>query len=297
MSKLSSLIGNTPLLNIDPHIWAKAEFLNPGGSIKDRPVNFILQKMISDGSVKAGDTIVEATSGNTGISLSMLCAENNLACKIVMPRNMSVERKRIICSYGAQLIEVDDGNFDAAIALRDLYCSERGWKTTNQFHSPLNIKSHHVTGDEIINNCIQKGITPIAFVVGTGTGGTLMGAGLKVKSAFPKCKIMAVEPAESPVMSGGSPGIHGIQGIGDGSKFLVELDKLDEILLVSTDESKDMSIWLAKNRGFFVGFSAAANFIAARRIRDNLKPIEGEAVITILCDRGERYVSILNLAN
>jgi cysteine synthase A len=294
MSNSSNLIGNTPMINIDPYIWAKAEFLNPGGSIKDRPINFILQKMISEGQVKEGDTIIEATSGNTGISLSMLCAENGLNCKIVMPRNMSVERKRIICGYGAQLIEVDDGNFDAAIALRDQYCREKGWKTTNQFHSQLNIQSHQITGAEIVKNCQDLSIQPIAFIAGTGTGGTLMGASSTIKESFPNCKIVAVEPSESPVMSGGSPGIHGIQGIGDGSKFLVDLEKLDKIVLVSTEESIQMSLWLARNRGTFVGFSAAANFIASRKMRDELNPKEGEAIITILCDRGERYTSILS---
>ena len=290
---LIDTVGNTPLLKFPlekGNIWGKAEFMNPGGSVKDRPVAWILKVNMTNGKLKPGDTIIEATSGNMGISLAMFSANLGFKCKIVMPSNMSIERKVMLKSFGAELIEVEAGDFDGAIALRDKLAEENGYFNFNQFHNPYNTESHwFTTGMEICKDFpVHSKID--AFVSGTGTGGTIMGAGKFVRNMHPACKLIAVEPAESPVMSGGCPGLHGIQGIGDGSKFLVDLDDIDMVTTVSTQEAKDKAKVLAKELGLFVGFSAAANYLIAERL---IEKGYAENVVTILCDRGERYFSCL----
>ena len=243
-----------------------------------------------DGTLKKGDTIIEATSGNMGISLSMFCANLGFNCIIVMPSNMSTERKVMMKSFGAELIEVEAGDFDGAIELRDKMAKENGYFNFNQFHNELNIASHwYTTGFEICKD-IEYGTQVDAFVAGTGTGGTIMGAGKFLKQMYDDCKLVALEPAESPVMSGGCPGLHGIQGIGDGSKFLVDLDIVDRIEIVSTQDAKDKAKELAKEFGLFLGFSAAANYLVAERL---IKEGYAKNVVTILCDRGERYFSCM----
>jgi|TARA_R110002167_G_scaffold297110_1_gene501480 cysteine synthase A len=211
-----------------------------------------------------------------------------------MPSNMSEERKQMLKFYGAELIEVGEGDFDGAINLRDEMCENKGWFNCNQFHNELNSQAHYIaTGPEIYNDyqqCRGEGCSPDVFVAGTGTGGTIMGVNKFLKELWFNMKTVAVEPAESPVMSGGEPGLHGIQGIGDGSKFLVDLDKIDEVRVVSTECAKACARHLAKKYGLFVGISAAANiFTTFQWLRDNGKT-EG---VTILCDRGERYFSCL----
>ena len=210
--------------------------------------------------------------------------------EIVMPSNMSEERKQMMKFYGAELIQVDEGDFDGAIQMRDDLAKAKGWFNCNQFHNELNIQAHYeTTGPEIIAGYPLYGKDPDVLILGTGTGGTLMGTGKKLKEKWPNIKIVAVEPAESPVMSGGEPGLHGIQGIGDGSKFLVDLDFVDEIVTVPTETAKYHSKKLAKT-GLFVGISAGANVFAAHQwLKDNQKL----NAITILCDRGERYLSCL----
>ena len=283
-------VGNTPLIKLSDKLYGKLESVNPGGSIKDRPVKYILDSYEKDGLLKKGDTIIEATSGNTGISLAMMCAERGYKCIIVMPSDMSIERKKMLKFFGAELIEVDEGNFDGAIDCKDHLADKNGFVELNQFNNPLNVECHlNTTFMEIINNDYFQDIS--AFVAGTGTGGTLMG----VQKGFDKLgtdtKIIAVEPSESPVMSGGEKGLHGIQGIGDGSKFLVDLDKVDEVITISTEEAKERSLRLAKENGLFVGISAGANVLASERWIEKNNP-NGIAV-TILCDRGERYFSVL----
>jgi|TARA_R110002050_G_scaffold4824_2_gene22829 cysteine synthase len=291
--KLINTVGNTPLLEFplkEGTIWGKAEFLNPGGSVKDRPVAWILELAMKSGKLKKGDTIIEATSGNMGISLAMFSANLGFKCIIVMPSNMSIERKTMLKLFGAELIEVDAGDFDGAIDLRNKLAKENGYFNFNQFHTPLNVESHwFTTGIEICKD-LPSDIYPDAFVAGTGTGGTIMGAGRYVKEQYPICKLVALEPAESPIMSGGKPGLHGIQGIGDGSKFLVNLNNIDRIEIVSTSEAIEKSKLLAKEWGIFVGFSAAANYLVAERL---IKEGSARNVVTILCDRGERYFSCL----
>ena len=285
-------VGNTPLIKLSDKLYGKFEALNPGGSIKDRPVKYILDVYERDGYLKKGDTIIEATSGNTGISLAMMCAERGYKCIIVMPSDMSIERKKMLKFFGAELIEVDAGDFDGAITKKTKMAEWNGYVELNQFSNPLNVECHlNTTFKEILYDTMiadyESQIS--AFIAGTGTGGTLMG----VQEGFSKSgmgtKIIAVEPAESPVMSGGEKGLHGIQGIGDGSKFLVDLDKVDEIIPISTKEAKERALRLAKENGLFVGISAGANVLASERWIEKNNP-DG-IVVTILCDRGERYFS------
>ena len=287
-------VGNTPLIKLSDKLYGKFEALNPGGSIKDRPVKYILDVYERDGYLKKGDTIIEATSGNTGISLAMMCAERGYKCIIVMPSDMSVERKKMMKFFGAELVEVDVGDFDGAITKKTKMAEWNGYVELNQFSNPLNVECHlNTTFKEILYDTMiadyESQIS--AFIAGTGTGGTLMG----VQEGFAKSgmgtKIIAVEPAESPVMSGGKKGLHGIQGIGDGSKFLVDLDKVDEIIPISTKEAKERALRLAKENGLFVGISAGANVLASERWIKQNNP-DG-IVVTILCDRGERYFSVL----
>ena len=280
--------GNTPIIKLSDKLYGKYEALNPGGSIKDRPVKYILDSYEEDGLIKKGDTIIEATSGNTGISLAMMCAERGLKCVIVMPSDMSEERKKMMRFFGAELHEVEEGDFDGAIAYKEYLADIHGYIELNQFNNPLNIECHlNTTFMEILNDTYFDDVS--AFIAGTGTGGTLMGLQRGVEESKMDTKIVAVEPLESPVMSGGEKGLHGIQGIGDGSKFLVDLNKVDEVITISTGEAKERALRLAKENGLFVGISAGANVLASERWIEQNKP-DG-IVVTILCDRGERYFS------
>ena len=295
--RLSNYTGNTPLIPIrigKYTVWGKAEFMNPSGSVKDRMSTFIINNAEKNGLWNLGDTMCEATSGNSGIAFAMLAAERGYKMVIVMPSNMSEERKKMFEYYGAELIEAPEGDFDEAIRMRDELCYVNEWFNCNQFANPLNIKAHYqTTGPEFYNQYKEiKGekSSPAVFVAGTGTGGTLMGTDKFLKEMWPKIKVVAIEPAESAVMSGFEPGLHGIQGIGDGSKFLVDLDVVSEVRMVSTKCAKACARHLAKNYGLFVGISAAANVFASFQwLRDN----DETDALTVLCDRGERYFSCM----
>lgn len=287
---LIKYIGDTPMIKISNGLYAKAELMNPTGSIKDRPASWILK--VQDPKSKGFDTICEATSGNMGVSFAWLAATMGLTCVIVMPDNMSKERKQTLEYYGAKLIEVEAGNFDRAIEIRDELCEVNGWFNCNQFGNKHNIEAHSfTTGQEILNWAVDNKRTISAMVTGTGTGGTLMGCHERIKPQFPDMKMVAVEPAESAVMSGGEPGLHGIQGIGDGSKFLVSMENVDYIQQISTEDAKDRARELAKTHGLFVGISAGANILAAEKFIAATNP--GGDVVTFLCDRGDRYFSCL----
>ena len=294
--RLSDKVGKTLLIPITLGkytVWGKAEFMNPSGSVKDRMATFIINNAEEEGLIKKGDTLIEATSGNTGISFAMIAAERGYKMKIIMPANMSKERKQMMKFYGAELIQVADGDFDGAIEMRDTLAESFGWFNCNQFHNPLNIEAHYQnTGPEIYNQFKDDNFDgePDAVIMGTGTGGTIMGTGKFLKELWPDIKIIAVEPAESPVMSGGEAGLHGIQGIGDGSKFLVDLNFIDDIKTVKTECAKTIAKYLALKYGLFVGISSGANVFAAFQwLRDNNKT----SAVTILCDRGSRYYSCL----
>ena len=212
-----------------------------------------------------------------------------------MPSDMSIERKKMMSFFGAELVEVDAGDFDGAIELKCKMAEENGYFELNQFNNPLNVECHKsMTFREIVSDSAlhHHGFPQeiSAFILGTGTGGTLMGLQKGAEERGLNIKIIAVEPAESPVMSGGEKGLHGIQGIGDGSKFLVDLDKVDGVITISTEEAKERSLRLAKETGLFVGISAGANVLASERWIEQNNP-DG-IVVTILCDRGERYFSV-----
>ena len=289
---VSDFVGNTPFIKLNEKVYAKLESVNPGGSIKDRPVKWIINDAEINNLIKQGDTIIEATSGNTGIALAMIGAERGYNIKIVMPSDMSEERRVLLKMFGAELIEVGEGDFDGAIALKDEIVEQKGYFTLNQFSNPLNIECHYkTTFKELLSHSLTIGKYISAFIAGTGTGGTLMGVQKGFQEFDNRVKMIAVEPAESPVMSGGEPGLHGIQGIGDGSKFLVDLNKVDEIITILTEEAKDRARSLALNDGLLVGISSGANILAAERWVEKNNP-DG-IVFTILCDRGERYSSML----
>lgn len=281
-------VGETPLVKISDRLYAKLELYNPTGSIKDRMASWILEKAEQSGELKPGDTIVEASSGNTGIAFSMLGTVKGYKVIIIMPRNMSEERKQMMRVFGAEIIEVDDGDFEGAIALRDEMVAENeNYFSPNQFNNPENANCHKwTTGFEIKRQVIQQGLGHIAALVsGAGTGGTMMG----VKSTFEKFvndppKYVLVIPAEEE--------IHGIQGIGDGDDFLIKREEMDEITKITTQDAIDRAKRLARENGLLVGISAGANVLAAERWIEN-NDFDG-VVVTFLCDRGERYLTIFN---
>jgi cysteine synthase A len=281
-------VGETPLVKISDRLYAKLELYNPTGSIKDRMASWILQKAEESGELKPGDTIVEASSGNTGIAFSMLGTVKGYKVIIIMPRNMSEERKQMMRVFGAEIIEVDDGDFEGAIAMRDEMVAENeNYFSPNQFNNPENVNCHRwTTGFEIKRQVIQQDLGRVAALVsGAGTGGTMMG----VKGTFERFvddspKYVLVVPAEE--------GVHGIQGIGDGDDFLIEREEMDEVTEIATQDAIDRAKRLARENGLLVGVSAAANVLAAEQWIEN-NEFDG-VVVTFLCDRGERYLSVFN---
>jgi len=286
-------VGNTPLLAVDG-IYAKLECTNPTGSIKDRMAKYIIEQSENQGLLKPGMTIVEATSGNTGIALSLFARERGYPITIIMPRNMSDQRKRILRNLGANLILCSEGNFKEATEIRDELAKESNYFNPDQFSNPLNVECHYkITAREILVQIKPYSDRIGAFVAGVGTGGTLIGVGKRLKEVFPDMKIVAVEPSESPIMSGGEPGIHGIQGIGDG--FLPPiitdgaggLNKLiDATFCVSTIEAEETARYLGKV-GICVGISSGANFCVAKRIAE-----ESGTTVTVFPDGYSKYKSL-----
>lgn len=298
MSNLLRNIGNTPLLELRrilpegcAMLHAKGEFLNPSGSIKDRIAKAIIETAERTGAIKPGSTILEVTSGNTGIAFSMVGAEKGYKVVIMMPRSATHERRKMIEFYGARLELIEDlRQLQHAVEVAvELAKKDPTIFLPRQFSNPGNAKAHEEgTGREILE---QAGSKVDAFVMGVGTGGTLMGVGRALRKANPNVLVVAVEPAESAVMSGEKPGCHGIQGLADG--FIPEIVKMDEVsrvMKVGTQEAIDMARRLVKEEGLFVGISSGANVCAAIRIAKELGP--GKRVVTALPDRGERYLSI-----
>lgn len=274
---MKNLIGNTPLVQISDKIYAKLETYNPSGSIKDRMAHYIITQAMKRGELRPGNTIVEATSGNTGIAMSMIGAAMGFPVIIIMPRNMSEERKCQMRIYGAKIIEVGDNAFKDAIAIRDEMCANNeNYYNPRQFSNPDNIECHKTTtGIEIIKQCPNLS----AFIAGSGTGGTIMGVANIVK---PYVKVIQVQPEESNAT-------HGIQGINDGEDFLLDKSILDGVIYVKTADAIKRAKRLAKENGLLVGISAGANVLAAEQWVAENNP--EHPVVTILCDRGERYFS------
>lgn len=289
---VNDLIGNTPLVHISKGLYAKVETYNPTGSIKDRMAKAILDYAEARGELKPGGVIVEATSGNTGIAFSMLCAVRGYRFIAVMPSNMSDERKKMIRGFGAEIVEVGPSDFAGAVAKREELVKQHHAFNPNQFANADNTRCHfETTGREILKQVARLGSVS-AFVAGTGTGGTLIGVRQALIEKFPKVKTIAVEPTESCVMKGGSANPHSIQGIGDGFiPPIVDMKLVDSVVAVSSEDSIARMKRLAKELGLFVGISAGANVLASERYIEEHKP--SGLVITILPDRGERYLSML----
>jgi cysteine synthase len=283
-------IGGTPLLHVDG-IFVKLECANPAGSVKDRIARFLLEEAARRGELRPGDTVVEATSGNTGIALAMVGRELGYRVLIFMPEHMSPERRQMIEHFGGEVrLTPRKESFAGAIARRDAYRERPGHYVPDQFGNPDNPRCHTLTtGRELIEQLRARGIPRLDwFVAGVGTGGTLMGVARALRTAMPGTSIAAVEPEESAVMSGGPPGEHGIQGIGDGFvPALVDLATIDQVVRVHTDEARHEAERLRRLYGYCVGVSAGANTVAARRL------IERSArVATVWPDCSDRYASM-----
>ena len=295
------MIKDTPLIKITSNIYGKWELGNPSGSIKDRIAKYILDHAEDNSLIKNGDSIIEASSGNSGIAFSMIAAERGYKSNIVMPCDMSNERKQILRLFGANIIEVGENDFVGAIKLADTLAIKNKWFNPKQFSNLLNIECHQkTTCQEILKQVKELGLSISCFINGIGTGGTMMGIykGFKEnikdtkQSVFSKMpKFVAMEPRESATLSGCLSGKHGIQGIGDGKAYLLDITILDEIIQISTKEAYDKMKELMKTRGLFIGVTSAANILAAERWVEKNNP-KG-VVITILSDRAERYLSLL----
>ncbi len=288
---LINLIGHTPVINMKKNksIWIKVEKTNPSGSIKDRTVLGMLSEAFNSGKISKMSTIVEPTSGNTGIAMAMFGAYYDLHVILTMPDSLSVERRKILESYGAEIVLTDGklGMKGAISKAKEIVESTDGI-ILDQFNNPANPNIHFATtGPEIFSQVPRID----AFVAGIGTGGTLTGVGRFLKIASKRIKIFAVEPSESPVLSGGEPSKHGIQGIGAGfvpSNY--DPSVVDDVVKISTREAWEITKYLAKSEGLFVGISSGAAVAAAMRIS---KVLGSEAVIVAIApDGGEKYLSV-----
>ncbi len=291
------LIGRTPMVKLaglnesGAELWAKVEFLSPGGSVKDRTALSMILDAEQSGKLGAGSTVIEATSGNTGISLAMIAAVRRYRCVIVMPEDMSIERRRALKAYGAEveLTPAGRGMAGAVERAKELCAATAGGFMPAQFTNEANPRIHEeTTAREIIE---QTGGKVAAFVAGVGTGGTLTGVGRVLKRELGShVKVVGVEPAGSAVLSGGVPGPHALQGLGAGFvPETLDMELLDQIVRVQDATAQRMVERLAREYGLLVGISAGANVAAAAGVA--ARSSGGGTVVTILSDSGERYLS------
>ena len=272
-------------------IWGKCEHLNPGGSVKDRICLAMIEAAEAQGRLTPGDTIVEPTSGNTGIGLALVCARKGYKLVLTMPASMSLERRALLEAYGVEIVltepqRVMEGAMEAARRVVE----ERGAFMPEQFSNPANPGIHMTTTASELLRAFE-GQTIDAFVAAVGTGGTVSGVGETLKAHNPSTRVIAVEPAASPVLIGGEPGPTKIQGLNAG--FVPENyhpEVVDEVIGVSDRDAWETKLSLATDEGLLLGISAGANVWAARQVAKSLGP--GKTVITILCDTGERYFSL-----
>lgn len=291
------LVGNTPILKVNhlvpedaADVYVKLEAFNPASSVKDRIALSMIEAAENEGKIKPGDTIVEPTSGNTGIGLSFAGAAKGYQVVIVMPETFSIERRRLMQAYGAKLVLTPGaGGMKGAIAKAKELAEENGWFLPLQFDNPANPLIHEeTTGPEIIEAFGTTGLD--AFVSGVGTGGTITGAGHVLKKANPNIKIVAVESAESPVLSGGNPGPHKIQGISAGFiPVVLDTDSYDEIVQVTSDDAIATGRDFGTKEGYLIGISSGAAVKAAIEVAKKLG--KGKKVLAIAADNGERYLS------
>jgi cysteine synthase A len=292
------LIGNTPLVRLDrirpagaAEILGKMESLNPAGSVKDRIALAMIEEAESRGVLKPGDTIVEPTSGNTGIGLAMVAAVKGYKLILTMPDDMSSERRKLLQRYGAQLLLTPaiEGMTGAVFTAEELVQKNPGYFMPQQFNNPANPEVHRrTTAQEILRDTDGR---LDAFVAGIGTGGTITGVGEVLRQRLPGVHIVAVEPARSPVLGGGKAGLHGIQGIG--ASFVpgvLNREIYDELIAVRDEDAFETAKRLSRIEGLLVGISAGANVFASLQLAKRLG--EGKRVVTVLPDTGERYLSV-----
>lgn len=300
--RLTDLVGNTPLLELNNYnknkglkarVIAKLEYFNPAGSVKDRVALAMIEDAEAKGLLKPGATIIEPTSGNTGVGLAFVAAAKGYKLILTMPDTMSLERRNLLKALGADLVLTPgaDGMKGAIVRAEELKAANPGSLILQQFDNPANPAMHErTTGQEIWRD--TDGRVDI-FVAGVGTGGTVSGVGAALKANNPKVRIVAVEPEDSPVLSGGKPGPHKIQGIGAG--FVPKNYNsavIDEVLQVSNDDAIRTGRELAKYEGLLVGISSGAAVAAATRLA-KLPENEGKMIVALLPDTGERYLSTL----
>ena len=287
-------IGYTPTVKINglddsyADVYVKLEKNNPSGSVKDRPVKYIIQDLLDKGELKPGGTIVESTSGNTGVGLAMVGAALGIKVIIVMPDSMSVERRKLMQAYGAELVLTPaSGGMSLAGEKANEIAKEKNAPVFGQFVNEANVKSHQeTTAREVLEDVPDVD----GFVAGIGTGGTITGVGRVLKENNPDTVIWSVEPAGSPILTKGEAGSHKIQGLG--ANFIPDiLDQsvIDKIETVTNDEAIDTAVELAKSQGILAGFSSGANYAVALRLAKELG--KGKKVVVVLPDSGERYLS------
>ena len=298
-NNISEAIGNTPLVKLNQltdensaNVYVKLEFMNPGSSVKDRIALAMIEAAEEAGDLKAGTTIVEPTSGNTGIGLAMVAASKGYKAVLVMPDTMSKERRNLLRAYGAELVLTPgaDGMKGAIKKVTEL-AEKDNFFMPQQFENPANPEIHaKTTGKELVEQANASGFEIDAFISGIGTGGTISGAGKVLKENFDNVKVVAVEPTDSAVLSGKEPGPHKIQGIGAG--FIpktLNTDIYDEIITIENEESMNTARELAKQEGILGGISSGAAVKAGIQVAKELG--KGKNVVVILPSNGERYLS------
>ncbi|WP_200865931.1 cysteine synthase A [Thalassobacillus devorans] len=295
-NNVSQLVGNTPVVKLNgavdensADIYLKLEFMNPGSSVKDRIALAMIEDAEENGELKEGDTIVEPTSGNTGIGLAMIASAKGYKTVLVMPDTMSQERRNLLRAYGADLVLTPGADgMKGAIQKAEELQKEYGYFMPQQFNNQANVAIHEkTTGPEIVE---QMGDQLDAFISGVGTGGTITGAGKVLKKHYSNIKIFAVEPDASPVLSGGQPGPHKIQGIGAGFvPGILDTTIYDEVIQVSNEEAYEAAREAARKDGILGGVSSGAAIHAARKVARELG--KGKKVLAILPSNGERYLS------
>lgn len=297
-NNITELIGNTPLVKLQKAseasgaiVLGKCEFMNPSHSVKDRIGTNMIKKALADGLINKDSTIIEPTSGNTGIALASVSAALGIKLILTMPASMSIERRRLLQSLGAKLVltPAEKGMKGAIEKANELKAEIPNSIILQQFQNSANPEIHRITtAQEILKDTDGK---VDIFIAGVGTGGTLTGVGEVLKAHNPNIKIIAVEPSASPVLSGGNPGPHKIQGIGAGFvPDVLNTKVFDEIITIENDEAIESSRALAKTEGLLVGVSSGANALAASKIAQRPEN-KGKTIVTILCDTGERYLS------
>jgi cysteine synthase A len=298
IKSILDLIGNTPMLKLNrlageghAEVWAKLEGFNPGGSVKDRPALAMIEDAERRGRLKKGMKIVEPTSGNTGIGLAMVAAVKGYPVILTMPESMTIERRRLLEAYGAELVltPADKGMKGAIAKADEILATGKEYFKPDQFGNPANPRIHRrTTAKEIID--FMGGRKVGAFVAGVGTGGTITGVGEVLKKKFKGIQVIAVEPAASPVLSGGQPGPHPIQGIGAGFVPTILNTKVyDEVIQVTNGDAAETARRLAQEEGLLVGISSGAACWAALQVAARLG--KGKRVITVFPDGGERYLT------